>query len=188
MSYWDDLLGGNIEIGSENEIDFINRFIGGNTSPVIDIEPPPPPQESEVLSGSRVAFVMTAESMFSYPDFPQPLSQQAEPEGTVVKVRTASGDTTTLDGRVYVMWDDGKLRAVQARHLKPARIQGRQASSVMVRANNLGDLSSFFSGGQQGSNELVNKSTQDLWAYKKVGESYVVERLFDSDGSPLKGV
>ena len=34
---------------------------------------------------------------------------------------------------------------------------------------------------------LVHKSDRDLWAIKKEGESYFIERLFDDNGTPLKG-
>jgi hypothetical protein len=34
---------------------------------------------------------------------------------------------------------------------------------------------------------LVHKSNRDLWAIKKEGENFFIERLFDDNGSPLKG-
>lgn len=34
---------------------------------------------------------------------------------------------------------------------------------------------------------LVNKSTQDLWAIRKDGDSMYIERLFEDNGQPLKG-
>lgn len=34
---------------------------------------------------------------------------------------------------------------------------------------------------------LVNKSTRDLWALKKDGGEFYIERLFQDDGSPVKG-
>lgn len=34
---------------------------------------------------------------------------------------------------------------------------------------------------------LINKSTNDLWAIRKDGDSFLIERLFQDDGSPLKG-
>ncbi len=37
------------------------------------------------------------------------------------------------------------------------------------------------------SDTLINKSTQDLWALKKQGDDYYIERLFTDNGQPLKG-
>lgn len=34
---------------------------------------------------------------------------------------------------------------------------------------------------------LVHKSTNDLWAIKKDGDSFFIERLFEDNGAPLKG-
>ena len=34
---------------------------------------------------------------------------------------------------------------------------------------------------------LVHKSNRDLWALKKDGEKFFIERLFDDNGNPLKG-
>ena len=34
---------------------------------------------------------------------------------------------------------------------------------------------------------LINKSTNDLWAIQKDGDDFFIERLFQDDGSPLKG-
>lgn len=36
------------------------------------------------------------------------------------------------------------------------------------------------------SDQLVHKSTQDLWSIKRDGGEFVIERLFQ-DGSPVKG-
>lgn len=34
---------------------------------------------------------------------------------------------------------------------------------------------------------LVNRSTQDLWAIRKEADGFYIERLFNDDGTPLKG-
>ena len=34
---------------------------------------------------------------------------------------------------------------------------------------------------------LVNKSTNELWTIKKEGDDFFIERLFQDDGTPLKG-
>jgi hypothetical protein len=50
----------------------------------------------------------------------------------------------------------------------------------------LGDLTQFFSSSRTASDTLIHKATKDLWSLKKDGSDYVIERLFDDSGSPLK--
>jgi hypothetical protein len=59
----------------------------------------------------------------------------------------------------------------------------RQASSVRVAS--LGDLTSFFT--KVGNDTLIHKSTRDLWALKQDANGFLIERLFDDHGEPLKG-
>ena len=133
-----------------------------------------------VNAGTRVAFIANIGSVLTYSD-PPPDGI----DGTVVTVRTGSGNATAQDGRVFVLWDDVKLRGIMAEHLRRAKVTSRQAQNVRMVVSNLGDLSSFFaSGGRQ--DELVHKATKDLWAFKKDGDQYVIERLFDDTGKPLK--
>jgi hypothetical protein len=134
--------------------------------------------KDEWTSGRRVAFVTNLDSVLTYDNFPDPGTA-----GTVVKVRTGAGDTTNLDGRVFVLWDDGKLRPILAKHLKgsPSKV----ANNVRVVVANLGDISSFFSP-TTATDELVHKATKDLWALKSDGDNFVLERLFQEDGNPLK--
>ena len=54
-----------------------------------------------------------------------------------------------------------------------------------VRVASLGDLTSFFT--KVGSDTLIHKSTHDLWSLKRDAGGYVIERLFDDNGGPLKG-
>lgn len=138
-----------------------------------------------VEAGKRVRFVANLGSVLTYPDVPD-----EGIEGTVVTVRTAGGDHTSLDERVFVLWDDGKFRSILAEHLRPARTNRKQARTVRIVTADLGDLSSFFApaGGMVGvkSDDLVHKATKDLWSFRQEGGQYVIERLFNEDGNPLK--
>lgn len=67
----------------------------------------------------------------------------------------------------------------------------RQASLVSPpkpmrrRIASLGDLSGFV---RTSADTLIHKSQKDLWAIKKDGGGGMyIERLFDDNGSPLKG-
>lgn len=53
-----------------------------------------------------------------------------------------------------------------------------------IRVGSLAQLKGFR---RVASDTLVNKATQDLWAIRKDGEDFFIERLFDDSGSPLKG-
>ena len=61
--------------------------------------------------------------------------------------------------------------------LKPFK-SGRQ------KVASLGDLSGFI---RLSSEMLIHKSDRDLWALKKEGDGYFIERLFDDSGEPIKG-
>ena len=53
------------------------------------------------------------------------------------------------------------------------------------RVANLGDLTHFL---KRADGMLVHKSTNDLWSYSKDAEgNFLVSRLFDDSGEPLKG-
>lgn len=136
-----------------------------------------------VAVGTRVAFIENIGSVLTYPDVPN-----TGVLGTVVLVRTANGDATDWEGHVMVAWDDGKFRPILAEHLKLATLKSKQAQSVRVRVSSLGDISQFFAPSPRtGSSDLVHKATKDLWAFHTDNDGgYVIERLFNTDGAPLK--
>ena len=53
-----------------------------------------------------------------------------------------------------------------------------------MRVGSLGDLTDFL---KIAEGVLVHKSTNDLWSFAKDADGYVVSRLFDNSGEPLKG-
>lgn len=134
---------------------------------------------SSWVSGTRVAFQLTLSSLVSYQNPPNP-----KVLGTVVKCRTATGDTTNLDGLVFVKWDSGAFMPVHVAHLR-AVTDTRTANTNRLRVSSMGDLSDFMRSAG-GDNDLVHKATKDLWKLSKSKEGYVIERLFDADGEPLK--
>jgi len=132
-------------------------------------------------AGTRVRFVANLGSVLTYADIPGD-----KMEGTVVTVRAAGGVTTHQDGRLFVLWDDGKFRPILGEHLRLAG-KSRRASNVRMIVSDLGDLTAFFSPVASGNpDELVHKATKDLWSFKKDGDQYVIERLFDESGEPLR--
>jgi hypothetical protein len=52
------------------------------------------------------------------------------------------------------------------------------------RVASLGDISEFV---RVSAETLVHRSERDLWALKKEGGNFFIERLFDDNGEPLKG-
>lgn len=189
---WDNVLTGDFTFG---EGDSLDAALGEDGAYLRFASSLPPEREpmtidnwlgDEPRSGVRVAFQETLESLLCYQDFPSPGIGREQAEGTVVRIRTSSGDATSIGSRVFVQWDDGKLRMIDRRHLMPAASNRRVASNFRRVVSNLGDLTGFFRGNQ--GTDLVHKATQDLWSFRKDGEGYVIERLFDASGEPLKGV
>lgn len=63
--------------------------------------------------------------------------------------------------------------------------QAKAASTPKrVRVSSLQQLDGFV---RTASDTLINKATNDLWALRKDGEQFFIERLFQDDGQPLKG-
>ena len=107
-------------------------------------------------------------------------------KGTVVKVRTASGDVTSYDGEIFVQWDGkASIDRVPTQYLRVASMRVASLDNFIVLSGP--SLSADFGASSVSTGELVHKSTKDLWTVK-VGEdgSYEIERLFDQNGDPLK--
>lgn len=133
-----------------------------------------------LMAGMRVAFVETTNSLLVYPTAPG-----AGVAGTVVRVRTSSGDGTVHGGMAHVRWDTGKFQSVFLEHLTFAPKSARAAQiRVASRVGNVLDIPKFFRVAANG--DLIQKSSQDLWSLRETGGSYVIERLFDVSGGPLK--
>lgn len=130
-------------------------------------------------SGTRVQFAGNMGSVLAYADPPAPGTQ-----GTVVTVRSAMGDVTGHEGKVFVQWDDGKFRSIHAEHLRAAKGRQKKQASFQLRLASLGDLTDFM---KVSKDTLIHKSTRDLWSVKQEGGEYVIERLFDDTGDPLRG-
>lgn len=132
--------------------------------------------EPEWISGQRVAFNPEEGSLLAYDQAPEPGAQ-----GVVVRVRTSSGDLTSHGGKVFVRWAGGELNPVWSEHLEI--VQGRTANNYrrVVRSMDLGEFLRVAS-----SDDLVHKATRDLWSMKEEDGEFVIERLFDETGRPLK--
>ena len=133
----------------------------------------------DAVAGTRVSFTSNVGSLLTYDNVPEP-----HVLGTIVAVRTADGDTTHFNGRVFVSWDDGEFRTMHPEHLRLAPSTMKTASNFRIVTSNLGDISQFFD--KTSEEDLVHKATQDLWSFQKDGEDFVLERLFDDTGTPLK--
>jgi len=103
--------------------------------------------------------------------------------GEVVNVKSANGDITNHDGKVFVQWDDGKFRAIHAEHLRLAK-QGKTAKDfASMDTGELGKAvakkfpKAFFNKKQQmwdlGDGRMVmfvkhgDKNTIDVWTSDK---------------------
>lgn len=135
-----------------------------------------------VPAGTRVRFDANVGSVLTYDDIPGD-----GVEGTVIKVKSAEGKTTSFDGRVFVNWDDGTFRPIMAEHLRPAPGTNRQASAVAIRVGSLDMVEQMFVQHKRAGDELIHRATKDLWSFRQEPTGgYVIERLFDYKGEPLK--
>ena len=131
-------------------------------------------------AGVRVRFAGALGAVMAYDNPPHPGT-----EGTVVMVRSAFGDITAHDNRVFVKWDTGEFCPMDTTHLR--RVAGsKQAQSMQLRVSNLGDISSLFMSAGSKEGDLIYKATEDLWSVSKDGDDFVISRLFDDGGEPLK--
>ena len=135
--------------------------------------------ELPVPDGTRVAFVANLGSVLMMEDAPE-----NNAKGTVVTVKSAGGEITSHEGRVFVKWDDGQFRAVHATHLRLATGHTKtQKAANVIRVASLGDLTDFL---KISADTLIHKATEDIWSFKKDADGYVIERLMGEDGKPLK--
>lgn len=136
-----------------------------------------PPYEA----GRRVRFVANVGSVLTYDDIPGD-----GVEGTIIRVKSGGEKKTAEDNLVFVQWDDGAFRPILAEHLRAGSSNKKMASGVALRVASLDMLGQFFAQHSAGSDELVHKATKDLWSFRKQEGGYVIERLFDYRGVPLK--
>lgn len=56
--------------------------------------------------------------------------------------------------------------------------------TARVRVASCAELKSFT---RLSAETLIHKSDRDLWAIKAEGDQFFIERMFDDNGTPLKG-
>jgi hypothetical protein len=178
-NFWDDLTQGTY--GDTTSLDgVLNRRLADKSSSVRLLTDKGREEAGlplPAIAGTRVTFASNLGAVFSYPEPPH-----GGLKGTVVTVRTANGDDTSFDGMVFVKWDDSRFLPVHREHLRLAT--GDRRASSFRRIVAFGDLDDFLK--VAGGSDLVHKATKDLWSLKMVDGEYVIERLFDEDGDPLK--
>ena len=172
-NFWEE--GGSLNTDTTHTLD---AHLSGNTV-VRDYVRGLTATSREIPSGTRVSFDGKLSSLLCYPAPPG----RGEC-GTVVKVRTSSGDTTEFNGPVFVKWDDGRFFGVQRGHLRAAGTRSRTATAYRMTVTAMGDLTDFMKSGTD--EEIVHKSSKDLWKLSKANGEFVIERLFDETGNPLK--
>lgn len=141
------------------------------------------------VSGTRVSFVSNIGSVMSYAVPPS-----SGLKGTVVTVRTSSGDTTRIGENIFVKWDDGQLMPIHQEHLRVVSGEvdtkykyGYVKSQSRIVVSNFGVLAEEFSSVDGSNSDLIHKATKDLWSFRKDEKGgYVLERLFDQTGEVLK--
>jgi len=131
-----------------------------------------------VDAGTRVSFIGYLGSYMCYKDSPE-----NGMKGEVVNAKSANGAVTHHGGKVFVKFEDGRLRSVYAEHLQLSEVK-EEKKLASFRVASLGDLTNFM---KVAEGKLVHTSTKDLWSFDKGADgNFTVERLFDDNGEPLK--
>jgi hypothetical protein len=106
-------------------------------------------------------------------------------KGTIVAVRTANGEVTSLDGESFVRFDGrDKIDRIPNEFLRVAAMKVSNLDDHFIVLSGP-SLYASFSNNREAT--LIHKSTKDLWSVRVSEDgSYDVERLFDEDGNPLK--
>lgn len=158
-----------------------------------------------ILAGTKVAFIGFLESYMSYENPPSNGMM-----GEVVSAKSANGDVTSHEGKVFVKFEDGVARSIFAQHLmlagceklpegpmrencekakeegvvKEKKKEKKKANENTFVVASLGDLTNFL---RVANNTLIHKATKDLWSFEKDADGmFTVERLYDDNGNPLK--
>jgi hypothetical protein len=174
--FWQDLVD---SMAKSSPMDAYLSRAASNHRTVLDLSDKGRQQSAVPLatpSGTRVAFrAYNMGLVLTYPKIPAKGT-----EGTIVMVRTSSGDRTHANDHLFVKWDDGEFFPVHREHL---RVVGKVNTSI--RAASLLDLTDFYRTASE--DELIHKASKDLWSVKQADDgSYLIERLFDESGGPLK--
>ena len=74
--------------------------------------------------------------------------------------------------------------ASEPRIVSPVQASATPPKTGSVRVASLQQLDGFR---RISAETLVHKSTNDLWTIKADGKDFVIERLFQDNGTPLKG-
>ena len=79
--------------------------------------------ELPVEAGTKVSFLGTLGAYMGYENPPRQNSV-----GEVVSVKSANGDVTYHEGKVFVQWDDGEFRSIHAEHLRLASVKSEKTA------------------------------------------------------------
>ena len=98
---------------------------------------------------------------------------------------TVRGTISKPDHLVVIQGQVGGRDPYASITCTPETLSVLTGGAPSIKVASLGDLSGFL---RVSSNLLIHKSTSDLWNVTKTADgAFEVSRLFDDDGSPLKG-
>ena len=136
--------------------------------------------------GTKVVFAGTLGAHLTYDKVPPEGSQ-----GEVVNVKSANGDITHHDGKVFVKWDDGEFRPIHAEHL---RLAGCEKLPEGPMRDNCEKKKEEGKEDEESSKKAKKKLPEDLKKHQFTSEDNPNPKGNDKDGdgetnepSPLKG-
>jgi len=99
------------------------------------------------------------------------------------KIRNARAHLEGRETPLNVRWDDETQGLMYPSYMRLAKEAPKKKARV-IRVASLQYLSQFM---KVAENTLIHKSTKELWSMRSEEGGFVIERLFDASGDPLKG-
>jgi len=167
-----------ISFNGGNKTASMDSLLGSDTSSLVDRVREAKTSQIEYGDGVRV-YAFVNNGLIVPGNLPK-----AGTKGTVLAVRTASGEVTGLDGELFIRWDGrSKIESVPSAFVRKASERVANLDDFVMLSGN-SSLQAFAS---EGDTHLVHKSSKDLWSVRLSEDgSFDVERLFDDQGNPLK--
>lgn len=125
--------------------------------------------------GTRVKLSSSIESMLMYPNI------GGDVFGTIVRPKRDPSSQRTA----FVKWDNGDIFEMENRYLSRVG-EGINGNYIKLGGKLSNSTMSDFVKSTKTDGGVIHLSTNDLWGVRKQGSEFVLERMFDNNGFPIK--